>query len=496
MPLFPGISDEQLAAEQQYNQVQLERADRLSEAQKNRNLSLQQQEMEIGGKRDLAQDQFGYNAMLQGQQGGIEANRDEARFQHDDELYQRHLHGEIAEQHLADIQQREMALLNAGFQEQGDYRREGIDTRYLGKQQEFTAQQAKERYTEQEKRDALLQGYDLDKLSQTQGFDAQKIQWEDLQKQKAVVTKFIADAWEARHEYQQRHKDDMELADHKTAMQLQEIQAKEKNKKKEMIAKGFQDGSWELAPWADDGQGHGIIPELDRKRGLIEKGLAAHQIDQKTADKFRQQNAEEREEAVFQAAREVSVPKRAASIGAIKQKALQALPPDSPLQQLGMAAFDIDKLGQSTLSRVGVQALKVFIDAKQKAADAVQKAKPKTRTAQQLADEDLYVDTQVKKQLKEVQDAYPNQPKAYFDDLERQLRVKVRAEVEQRSGFGPQPQPEQGQGQQQQPQGGQGGQQPQGQRQPPVVNSPEDIKRLGLKSGTKVIYQGRPAWVP
>jgi hypothetical protein len=161
-----------------------------------------------------------------------------------------------------------------------------------------------------------------------------------------------------------------------------------------------------------------------------------------------------------------------------------------------MAAFDIDKLGQSTLSRVGVQALKVFIDAKQKAADAVQKAKPKTRTAQQLADEDLYVDTQVKKQLKEVQDAYPNQPKAYFDDLERQLRVKVRAEVEQRSGFGPQPQPEQGQGQQQQPQGGQGGQQPQGQRQPPVVNSPEDIKRLGLKSGTKVIYQGRPAWVP
>ena len=126
------------------------RKDALSEAQANRDQRTQEQQTEIAGQRDLAADRYGYDYALQGQQqqgqadrdfrmAGIQGDQDHARYQHDDELFERQLHGRLAEQQLQQIEQeRQMQFEQQGRERMAQFQA-GNEQDRLGQQEDFQA---------------------------------------------------------------------------------------------------------------------------------------------------------------------------------------------------------------------------------------------------------------------------------------------------------------------------------------------------------------------
>jgi hypothetical protein len=74
----------------------------------------------IAGQRQVAADQYGYNWALQGQQGDIQGRQNEARFLHDDELFEREQSGRLATQHLQQIEEERQMQFQAGVQKERD----------------------------------------------------------------------------------------------------------------------------------------------------------------------------------------------------------------------------------------------------------------------------------------------------------------------------------------------------------------------------------------
>ena len=144
--LFPNAQER--ADQERAYQQSLARQDQLGEAQANRNFAGQQQATAITGQRTLANDRAGYDYILQGQQGDIQANQNDARFMHENDLFDRHSAATIAQQQLGAIQAQKMAMFEAeqtnqrqgraqdfqgnmaqyeaGVGEQSDYRRQQI----------------------------------------------------------------------------------------------------------------------------------------------------------------------------------------------------------------------------------------------------------------------------------------------------------------------------------------------------------------------------------
>jgi hypothetical protein len=76
----------------------------------------QARQRDLEARQTLAGDQFGYNYLLQNQGEVFRQNEDHARFQHEDELFDRQLHGRFAEMQLSQLHQEKQALLQGNIQ--------------------------------------------------------------------------------------------------------------------------------------------------------------------------------------------------------------------------------------------------------------------------------------------------------------------------------------------------------------------------------------------
>ena len=197
------------------------------------NYALQYQQQ--AGQRQLAADQYGYNYGLQGQQIDAQQDRDHASFQHDDELFERHHAGSMAELHLQQLQQTKMAE----FQAQQEQQR-------LTQQQDFQGQMAEYEAGQQNQR----LGQQQDFSAQSQMFDAQQAQQKQLAQQthEAALHHLALRGQEARDEILHRYDNDTLDKQHSwRAEELKQQQAAAEQQAYDThIATGIQKGMLEL----------------------------------------------------------------------------------------------------------------------------------------------------------------------------------------------------------------------------------------------------------
>ena len=173
MSSFVGMSDEQEAAANASlaaSERDLERRIKQNEAQKNRDLSLRQQEMEIGGKRALASDEYGYQAALAGQRGNIEANRDASGYMHEDELFERHAAATMSQMRLEQIKQERMAAMQRDAQRERDYLQQGFEQQNVAQTQKFQAGQEERRFEQEKELGGIQHQYSMESQGNTQDF--------------------------------------------------------------------------------------------------------------------------------------------------------------------------------------------------------------------------------------------------------------------------------------------------------------------------------------
>jgi len=109
------------------NRAHLEAVTSRNWARRQQQEAARQQREAAEAERRRAEQAYRYQAALSAQEAQQGAERDAARFQHDDELFERQRAGRLAEQQLAQLQQEKMARMEAGQQEARDVRLGGLE---------------------------------------------------------------------------------------------------------------------------------------------------------------------------------------------------------------------------------------------------------------------------------------------------------------------------------------------------------------------------------
>ena len=249
------------------------------------------QGQQIQGQRTLAADKAGYDYGLQGQQIDAQWNQSQAHFLHEDELFNRQLHGHLAEQQLQQFEQERMAQFQAGQQEQRDYRLNQFDTGKLNQQQGFEAQREQFQAGQQEQRDQRLGQMDASRLDQTHDYDAQKTQYQDKiqqqrdlerQKHEVVLRHMALQAQEAKEEALRRDK--MNLLSESGKQKLAIVKAKDQEKADLDTVQGLAAGKYVLSP-----TNQGLTRKYETMLDSIGEKLDTHQISQEEYDANREQ---------------------------------------------------------------------------------------------------------------------------------------------------------------------------------------------------------------
>ncbi len=317
IPRFVGQSlgqeisaDETLAANER--EVERRRADLA--AQRAQEYALQLQGNEIGGKRTLAADQYGYEAALADQRFGYAAQSQAAGFEHEDQLFEKHFAGQIAEQNLANLQAQKMAEFQAGTQEQRDYRLADINQAEMGQQQEFAAAQAERGYGQQEKM-----------LGLQQDFQSQQKTAEWMHE--ATNAKMAEEAWVAREKIVAMLKRG-EISQ-ENLYKAHAVAEEVKQKQLEGIRKGIADGNFEF----DGPEDLRIYNEdLPRKRSAIRRDPSLSQAQKENA--LAQVQAEE--DNVLLSARIVPEFKKKATAEAQIERQIQQMSPEDQKRYRGL----------------------------------------------------------------------------------------------------------------------------------------------------------------
>jgi len=178
VPIGPPSAESEARSRELYGQTlgQLEMGYRDRQA-------YQQQRAALAAQRQAGADQFGYEYALGQQKYGWDAYRQQAQFLHDDELFERHEAGRIAEMQLQQEHQQRQLQQQAGIQEQRDYRQAGFEQERLGQQADIQTGRDVFQAGEQERRDVYQAGIAREHQGQEQmaratetGFQAGQLQ--------------------------------------------------------------------------------------------------------------------------------------------------------------------------------------------------------------------------------------------------------------------------------------------------------------------------------
>ena len=506
------------------------------------------QALDIAGKRLQARDQFGYDAALSNQRYGQQVGLEDIHNVHEDELYDRHQAGQMAEMHLQHLQQQEQAKLlhqqdlqklgiqqnfqvgrdqyQAGVQEQRDYRLNDFDT--------AKAEQ--------------LHGYDMEKQGQQLNYDAAKTGFVADQDQQQTLLKLQHDAalhhmamqgQLAREEMIRRGRLDEISEKHKG--HLEEVQQLERTKHIQAVTQGLEKGTLIL----DDQTAQDVAKQRSAIAG-IRRAYRGGQISQEERDAQLSQATNDLTDMYLEGARPVAADEKAKTRESVRQALIKSRvsPEDQGLPwQLNKEGTDLE-LPRGMPKKAAPKDAKPVDPEKQKQAQ-LKTSRDRTAAVKSRLDQ-LLVKAGGEYEPPTPQHWYERNltPKeveqhkqAHLESLKPELQKQAEEEIDRelQSGSAQQPQPGQpapgGAAQPTTPQGplkfGQGfdpqayarklhGQpvqrseppvdqesrpsdsmeqntsdQPGSQQNLPVVSSPEDLKRHGLKKGDRFIYNGR-----
>jgi hypothetical protein len=227
------------------------------EAQANRVAGLQSQAMGIAGQRQLARDRFGYDTALGQQSAAVQTDRDAATWQHDDELFDRHQAGRIAEMQLEQLHKGQQDQFAAESQQRRDDRLQGYDVQKLIQQQQYDAQRQEQqqnfesdRLGQQQQYEAVRTGFESgqqqDRLGQQQDFEQQQQHAQFLHS--AALNMLAQRGREAEEEIVNRHKEGTLAEEHGWKVdQIKQLQQYDQDK---LTAQGLEAGSLILDPAA------------------------------------------------------------------------------------------------------------------------------------------------------------------------------------------------------------------------------------------------------
>ena len=215
-----------------------------------RNFATAQQDKALSSQRQLRADQFGYDAALQGQQGGIEWDRDHARYQHDDELFDRHQSGQLAEMHLQQLQQQKMAQ----FQAQQEQQRLVQQQDFQGQMAQYEAGVQDQRLSKQQDFDAAKTGFEAGvgnaRLDKQQDFQQQ--QELERQQHEVVLNQLALRGREAQEEILHRHQEGTLSQQH--SWRVDEIKQQRQEEQDKYIVEKLSSGEFEIGSPDDQQQ--------------------------------------------------------------------------------------------------------------------------------------------------------------------------------------------------------------------------------------------------
>jgi hypothetical protein len=142
------VWQEQRRQQQQEYAAAQARRDQVYGAAAERSFADRQQQTAIQGQRQLKADQFGYDTAMQGQQGQIQGQQQDARFMHEDELFERHAAATDALSRLDQIHAERTAAINHENQTRRDYLLQQFHEKDVVHGEEFTAGQEEKRFGE------------------------------------------------------------------------------------------------------------------------------------------------------------------------------------------------------------------------------------------------------------------------------------------------------------------------------------------------------------
>jgi len=218
--------------------------------------------MEHRSRQLGALQQFQYNYGLQAQTEQGQFNRQLAGNEHEDELFERHEAGRIAEMHLEHLQQQDQFKAQQAALADRDQAIQTFDLQKLGQEQGFKADQDMFQAGVQELRDARLHDFDVDTQGRQQDFQVgqanQKMQMDMVsqlsdQMHRTVLQKMALDGQQAREKLLHRMRygegTDSEIStDYHYKMQV--IQQEEQAKQDQFLNQGLESGSLILDPAA------------------------------------------------------------------------------------------------------------------------------------------------------------------------------------------------------------------------------------------------------
>ena len=232
-----------------------------NEAITNRNWALDAERRAVANKQQETADQYGYQVDFQNRQANIASQHQQAGYQHEDEMFQQHLAGTIAEQQLQALQAQKMAQFQAGQVEQRDYRQQGFDLERQGQQQDFQTQRDEYQAGQAEERDYRMADIDKERQGLSEQWRAAGQVYGDEQRAQAqqqaeiasmqhavVLNKLAYQGRVAEENLRNLHEKDMISPRNQAAMEL--ITAKAQEEEDRQIVTGLENGNLYLPPEA------------------------------------------------------------------------------------------------------------------------------------------------------------------------------------------------------------------------------------------------------